>query len=72
MRIARLLVDDSAASDEGIRLLKEAGIEFQLIPANGISMPVLLVSDDWPGFAGLGQIRLYLNMLQKHQKGIYD
>ena len=67
MTTTRLYVNDSADSEEGIRLLKEVGIDFQLISANGHSMPVLLIDDT--EFAGLGQIRLYLRLLKAHQEG---
>ena len=72
MNITRLLVNDSADSDEGVRLLKEAGIKFRRVSADGLSMSPVLLVDEAGGFAGLEQIRLYLDMLQKHQKGIYD
>lgn len=62
MKTPRLLMNDSAASEEGARLLKEAGIDFRRIPANGPSMPVLLVGNE--EFAGLVQIRWYLHALQ--------
>ena len=66
MRIARLLINDLVGSAEGMRLLKEAGIEYRSIPANGHTMPVLLIDD--AEYAGLGQIRLYLSLLKSAQK----
>ena len=63
-----LYVDCSAASDKGIKLLEEAGIDFRRVPANGHSMPVLLIGS--AEFSGLGQIRLYLSLLQSAQEEV--
>lgn len=63
-----LYVNDSADSDEGIKLLKEAGIEFRIVPANDHTMPQLVVGS--MEFQGLGQIRLYLRLLRAHKEAI--
>ena len=62
----RLLINDSAESEEGIKLLEKAGIRFQRIPANGPSMPVLLIGST--KYVGLWAIRLYLRLLKAHKE----
>jgi len=57
-----LYVNGAADSDEGVRLLKEAGIKFRRVPANDHTMPQLVVGG--MEFQGLGQIRWYLNCLR--------
>ena len=64
-----LYVNWSTDSDESIKLLKEAGIKFRIVPANGPLMPVLIVGGGVGSeFQGLEQIRLYLRLLRLHKE----